>query len=197
MQLIGIENIVFLCFGAAMVGIYSWSRFDEPSCDTQSEYFARFKPRFSTSYTLYTRAKLGYACAIILLYCILSFVPELFVALAGAGPNAIPSKHVSPLVVALAIVSLQNAPVLRDVECRIRGFLHAFARIPECVRRTVACMRSSPFNFNRRRGRGADPQAQSAGDQQYAIPGRSHQPAERRRSAAWLVQRRMRALRAL
>ena len=149
MQLIGIENIVFLCFGAAMVGIYSWSRFDEPSCDTQSEYFARFKPRFSTSYTLYTRAKLGYACAIILLYCILSFVPELFVALAGAGPNAIPSKHVSPLVVALAIVSLQNAPVLRDVECRIRGFLHAFARIPECVRRTVACMRSSPFNFNR------------------------------------------------
>ena len=149
MQLIGIENIVFLCFGAAMVGIYSWSRFDEPSCDNQSEYFTRFKPRFSTSYTLYTRAKLGYACAIILLYCILSFVPELFVALAGAGPNAIPSKHVSPLVVALAIVSLQNAPVLRDVECRIRGFLHAFARIPECVRRTVACMRSSPFNFNR------------------------------------------------
>lgn len=29
MQLIGIENIVFLCFGAAMVGFYSWSRFDE------------------------------------------------------------------------------------------------------------------------------------------------------------------------
>jgi hypothetical protein len=147
MQLIGIGDIVFFCFGAAMVGFYSWSRFDEPSCDSQSEYFARFKPRFSTSYTFYRRAKLGYVCAIVLLYGILSFVPELFVVLAGAGPNVIP-KNVSPLVVALAIVSLQNAPVLRDLECRIRGFLHAFARIPECVRRTVARMRSSPFNFN-------------------------------------------------
>jgi hypothetical protein len=148
MQPISFENIAILCFGAAMVGIYSWSRFDEPSCDGQSEYFARFKPRFSTSYALYSRAKLGYVCAIILLYCIASFVPELFIALAGPQANAIPSKHVSPLVVALAIVALQNAPVLKDLECRIRGFLHAFARIPECVRRTVARMRSSPFGFD-------------------------------------------------
>lgn len=52
-----------------------------------------------------------------------------------------------PLAVALALITLENTPGLRDIERRIREFLHAFARIPERVRRSVALMRSSPLNF--------------------------------------------------
>jgi hypothetical protein len=29
--------MIAFAFGAVMVGMYSWSRFDEPSCDSQSE----------------------------------------------------------------------------------------------------------------------------------------------------------------
>jgi hypothetical protein len=36
--------IIAFVFGTVMVGMYSWSRFDEPSYDSQSEYFSRYKP---------------------------------------------------------------------------------------------------------------------------------------------------------
>jgi len=150
MQLDSIEHIVTFGFGAAMVAIYSWTRFDEPSCDSQSEYFARYKPRFSTSYARYARAKWGYVVAIVLLYGVFSLVPELFTTLTALEANGNQSKQFDgafPLMVALGLITLQKAPMLKDLEGRIRGFLHAFARIPECVRRTVAQMRSSPFNF--------------------------------------------------
>jgi len=81
------QSIIILCFGAAMVGIYSWTRFDEPSFDSQSEHFARYKPRFSTSYTRYRRAKLCYVCAIVLLYFVFSFVPQLFTSLPASTPS--------------------------------------------------------------------------------------------------------------
>jgi hypothetical protein len=48
----------------------------------------------------------------------------------------------------LAVVTLQDIPGFRDLEQRIRGFLHAKARIPEAVRLTVAQMRGSPFNIS-------------------------------------------------
>ncbi|WP_314945875.1 hypothetical protein [Bradyrhizobium cosmicum] len=61
MMLDSVEKwIIAFAFGAVMVGMYSWSRFDEPSCDSRSEYFSRYKPRFSTSYSRYARAKWAY-----------------------------------------------------------------------------------------------------------------------------------------
>src|SRR5262245_20858651 len=135
-----IEYLSSLLLGAAMVAIYSWSRFDEPSYDSQSEYFARYKPRFATSQTRYARAKLGYLFAIILLFLALSLVPGLYKELAGFDANTS-----GPLIAALAIIALQNFPVLRNLEQKIRGFLHTLARIPDSVRRTVQQMRSSPF----------------------------------------------------
>ena len=142
--------IIAICFGAMMVGVYSWSRFDEPSYDSQSEYFARYKPRFATSYARYARAKWGYVCAIVLVYLIFSAVPELFAAFAGfdAGQPKSIEGSLPPLAIALGFITLQNAPGLKDLERRIRGSLHSFARVPEYVRRTVAQMRSSPINFN-------------------------------------------------
>jgi hypothetical protein len=146
----GIDKwIVALCFGAVVVAMYSWVRFDEPSCDSQSEYFARYKPRFSTSSKRYWRAKWGYIGAITLLFFIVSFVPQVFTALAGMKTEQVKVGEV-PLAAALALMTLENMPLLKDIERKIRGFLHAFARIPECVRRTVAQMKSSPFNFSPR-----------------------------------------------
>src|SRR5215831_10103862 len=80
--------VIAMCFGAFMVGIYSWSRFDEPSYDSQSEYFARYKPRFSTSHARYARAKWAYLVAIILIYGGFTLVPELFSTLAGIQVSA-------------------------------------------------------------------------------------------------------------
>lgn len=135
--------IIAVCFGALMVGIHSWSRFDEPSYNTQSEYFARYEPKFATYHTLCQRAKWAYVGAVVAIYIILSLAPGVFTALS-------PSKSISgaeiPLAAALAIVTLQNFPGIKELEQQLRGFLHAIARIPDGVRRTVAQMRGSPFN---------------------------------------------------
>jgi len=141
--------IIAFAFGAVMVGMYSWSRFDEPSCDSQSEYFFRYKPRFSTSYGRYARAKWAYVGAMMVVYMAFSLVPGLVNAFASLRASDDSSKTIDgfPLAVALALVTLQNVPGLKELEKRIRGFLHTVARIPDCVRRTVAQMRSSPFNF--------------------------------------------------
>ncbi|WP_441235405.1 hypothetical protein [Bradyrhizobium sp. 930_D9_N1_4] len=140
---------IAFAFGAVMVWMYSWSRFDEPSCDSQSEYFSRYKPRFSTSYGRYARAKWAYVGAMMLMYVVFSVVPGLFSAVVNIGAREDSSKTIDglPLAVALALVTLQNVPGLKELEKRIRGFLHSVARIPDCVRRTVAQMRSSQFNF--------------------------------------------------
>ncbi len=150
--------IIAFIFGALMIGLYSWSRFDEPSYDSQSEYFARYKPRFSTSYMRYARARLAYLGAMLLIYAIFSLVPELFAAIASIGAGADRTKAVDglktvdgliPLAVTVGVLTLQNVPGLKEVERRIRGSLHSVARIPDCVRRTVAQMRSSPFAFDK------------------------------------------------
>jgi len=130
--------------GAALVGIHSWSKFDEPSYSTQSEYFARYKPRFATSSVLYTEAKLAYTGIVIALYVVLSTVPGL---LAVFGVQSMPTGPSVPLFVALSITTLQSFPIFKDVEQKIRGFLHALARIPEGVRRAVSQMRVSPFQI--------------------------------------------------
>src|SRR5262245_61708379 len=147
----GIDRwMLALGFGAIVVAMYSWTRFDEPSYDSQSEYFARYKPRFATSSQRYWRAKWSYVGAITLTFFVFSLVPEPFIGLAGLDPNAEQPKlgeAAIPLAVALALITLENTPGLKDIERRIRGFLHAFARIPDRVRRSVAQMRSSPFNF--------------------------------------------------
>jgi len=145
--------IVALCFGACVVAMYSWARFDEPSCDGQSEFFTRYKPRFSTSSKSYWRAKWGYIGAIAALFFCVSLVPEIFTALAGADATAAQAKLGEtwvPLATALGLITLENIPLLKDIERKLRGFLHAFARIPDGIRRTVAQMKSSPFNFTSR-----------------------------------------------
>ncbi|MBR0827545.1 hypothetical protein JQ596_18630 [Bradyrhizobium manausense] len=141
--------IIALAFGAVMVWMYSWSRFDEPSCDSQPEYFSRYKPRFFTSYARYARAKWAHVGAMIVIYVAFSLVPELFNTITAIAAKGDPSKTIEglPLAAALALVVLQNVQGLKELERRIRGSLHSVARIPDCVRRTVAQMRSSPFTF--------------------------------------------------
>jgi hypothetical protein len=134
--------VVGLCVGVVMVAIHSWSRFDQPSYHTSSEHFARYEPRFATSHALYARAKWAYIGAVVGIYVILSLTPGMYNALA---PRPVDISSI-PWIVALGIVTLQDIPGLRELEQRIRGFLHAKARIPEAVRLTVAQLKGSPFN---------------------------------------------------
>lgn len=138
-----------LSFGALIVGVCYWSRFDEPSYDDTSEFFARYKPRFSTSRRRYARARLGYVLAILIAFLIFSVAPEVLYALLPEGvaekaPK--PSEATLPLGIALVMIAFQTIPRLNEGERRIRGILHSIARIPESIRRTVAQLRGSPFN---------------------------------------------------
>jgi len=114
----GIIWIITICFGAVSVGMSSWSRFDEPSYDSQSEYFARYKPRFSTSYARYAWAKWGYVWAIISVYFVFSLTPEYFNAITAGEGKVVDSSNI-PMAVALGIITLQNVPGLKDLERRV------------------------------------------------------------------------------
>lgn len=139
----GIDQIAIVAIGALLVAANSWSRFDEPSYASATEFFARYQPRFSTSHNRYVRARLGYVVAIVVVYVLFNLVPEFFESF-----NASPIKGSVPFGIALAMITLQNAPLLKDLEQRIRGFLHSFAQVPDGVRRTVSELRGSPFNFS-------------------------------------------------
>ena len=99
------------------------------------------------------RAKWGYIVAILLLYFLFALVPEIFAAFTGGAVELNKEKFgeaAVPLAAALVLMAVEKTKVLNDFERKVRGFLHAFARIPDSVRRTVAQMKSSPFNFTPR-----------------------------------------------
>jgi hypothetical protein len=136
--------IVALLFGAIIVGFKFWFWFDEPSFDTETEYFSRYKPRFSTYYPRYTRARYGYVLTFIIIFVVFSAVPEIFLAVmkAIALDTGAAQTGVLPIVVALALINFQRTATTKNVEREIRAFFHAFAKIPEGVRRIVAAMRN-------------------------------------------------------
>jgi hypothetical protein len=135
--------IVALLVGAAMIIFYFWSQFDEPSYDSSSEFFSKYRPRFSTSRSQYVRAKFEYLFLFFTVYLVFSFVPEIFYALVGHGESksAIQSPTVVPVVIAFALIAFQKAPMTKDAERRIRAFFHALAQVPDGVRRTLAQIR--------------------------------------------------------
>jgi hypothetical protein len=140
--------LVALLFGAALVIYNSWYRFDEPSYDSQTECFAKYKPRFSTYRDRFIRAKYEYISVFLLAYLIFSFVPEIFFAVIspGEGGNTPQSPMLVPVIVALALANLQRAPMTQAAERRIRATFHALAQIPEGVRRTVTQIRTCDYN---------------------------------------------------
>jgi hypothetical protein len=133
--------IVSIWGGALVVGIWAWSRFDEPSFDSSSEYFARYKPRF-WSYVRYRRVKWGYVGTMISLYFVFSLIPEYF----NAFGTMIVQSSFLPVATALSMITLQNVPGVKDLERRIRGFFQESARIP--LLRTLTQLRGSQFNFD-------------------------------------------------
>ena len=143
-----VDNIHWLTalgFGALIVAVCFWSRFDEPSYSGTTDHFTRYKPRFSTSRRRYTRAKFGYVSAVLILFFVFCAVPEIFYALIPSQAPR-PSDTTLPLAVALLLIALQTFPRLNEGERRIRGLLHSVARIPESICTTVAQLRGSPFN---------------------------------------------------
>jgi hypothetical protein len=126
------EWLVALVFGVFMISAFSWTRFDEPVCENESQYFGIYKPRFLTSEQRYSYGRLGYVNAIVLLYLVLSFVPKLYVELVPGGVETELSKSpIIPLMIAASLTSLKNVPILQGLERRIRGFLHTLREFPQ------------------------------------------------------------------
>ena len=146
---------IAFCFGALVVAIYSWSRFDEPSYSKVSGYFRRYQPRFATSRAQYRKAKLGYMTSVVGLYGMLSIFPQLILLLLlGPDGDKILERFEAssvPLYVATFLIGLHNLPGVRELEGQIRSALHAFGKIPEGVRRSVSQLRSAKFDFERYR----------------------------------------------
>ena len=138
---------VALCVGAAIIWLNSWSQFDEPSYDTQTEALTTYKPRFTTYRTSYARAKLIYILAFFALFLAFSFVPDLFYAVfPERKPDSPPAML--PAMVALALVAVTRTPLSKDLERKLRSFFHGVAHIPEGVRKTIAQIRRSGFRPN-------------------------------------------------
>jgi hypothetical protein len=74
---------VALCAGAAAVAYTAWARFDEPAYDAQAEFFAKYKPSFSTPRNSWARAKYVYVLAFVVAYAVLCLTPEVFFAFMG------------------------------------------------------------------------------------------------------------------
>jgi hypothetical protein len=126
------EWLVALVFGAFMISAYSRTRFDEPVGVNESQYFGIYKPRFHISDQRYSYGRLGYVIAIVLLYLVISFVPQLYVELVPGGAETELSKSpIIPLMIATSLTSLQNVPILKGLERRIRGFLHTLREFPQ------------------------------------------------------------------
>jgi hypothetical protein len=135
---------VALCVGAAIIWLNSWSQFDEPSYDTQTEALTTYKPRFTTYRTNYVRAKLIYILAFFALFLAFSFVPDLFYALFPERKPDSPTP-ILPAVVAMVLVTFTRTPLSRDLERKLRSFFHGVANIPEGVRKTIAQIRRSEY----------------------------------------------------
>jgi len=138
-----------LLVGATMITFYFWHQFDEPSYDSSTEYFAKYKPRFSTYATQYVYAKYEYVLLFLGVYLIFSFVPEIFYTLVKAPTTELQSPTVVPVLAALALISFQKATITKDFERHIRAAFHSLAQVPEGVRRTVAQIRASELNMNK------------------------------------------------
>jgi hypothetical protein len=139
-----VQWTVALCVGAAIIWLNSWSQFDEPSYDTQTEALTTYKPRFTTYRASYARAKLSYILAFFGLFLAFSFVPELFYALFPERKPDSPATML-PAMVALALVAVTRTPLSKDIERKLRSFFHGVANIPEGVRKTIAQIRRSDF----------------------------------------------------
>jgi hypothetical protein len=144
--------IIAFCLGAVLIGFHFFSQFDESSYDKQTDFFGKYKPRFTTSKMRYVRAKIGYVLTFLTAYGIFAFVPEIFFTLlrdtTQGPPQTIQSPTVVPIVVAIALATLHKNIITKDTETRIRAFYHSLAQIPECIRRTVAQLRNSEFTFD-------------------------------------------------
>ncbi len=141
-----------LAFGAIIVANVSWSRFDQPSYGDKSQYFRIYAPRFSTPSSRYRRARAGYLAVILGVFVFFSLFPKfLSVFVTGELPGGMTKPEQAsalPLVVAMLLIGLQEAPGLKQLEVRIRSALHAVGKIPEGVRRTVSQLKGAHFSFD-------------------------------------------------
>jgi hypothetical protein len=140
-----VQWIVALCVGVTVVWLNSWSQFDEPSYDTQTEALKPYKPRFTTYRTSYIRAKLSYISAFLALFLAFVFVPDLFFVLFPDSKSLNSSPMILPALIAVTLVAFTRTPVSKDLERRLRSFFHEIANIPEGVRKTISQIRRSDY----------------------------------------------------
>lgn len=135
-------------FGFLLVFLVSIEVFDTPTyLKRERDAFRKFRPSFVTFNRLYARALFIYLLLMEFIYVGLSFSPSLADTVLNLGEGVDASSPAYPLLAASVLVGFQNAFLIKEVERRLRKWLHRWAKIPHGARTTVAELRRSDFLF--------------------------------------------------
>lgn len=138
-------------FGFTLVLLVSLEVFNEPSYKkTERGLYKKFRPRDVTSNKLYFRSLILYLASMEFLYTAISSSTELGLALKNSKISSnLAHDPTYPLLAATIVVGFQSAWYIKEIEKRLRAWLHKWAKIPEGARRTIDDLRRSRFVFDR------------------------------------------------
>lgn len=137
--------------GLVLVILVSLEVFNEPSYKKKEPgLYKKFRPRDVTSNRLYFRSLSLYLASMGFLYTVISSSTDLGSALIGGKEvsSNLARDPVYPLLAATIVVGFQSAWYIKEVEKRLRSWLHRWAKIPQGARKTIDDLRRSKFVFD-------------------------------------------------
>lgn len=140
-----------VAFGFIVVLLVSFEKFNTPSYKRrEKEIFKKYRPRFITFDRLFARALVFYLLFVEAIYAgiVLSagFGEAMLEGAGGEQPEFGSPAH--PLFAASIVVGFQSGFWIKEVERRLRRWLHWWAKIPRGAWSTIINLRSSDFAFD-------------------------------------------------
>lgn len=150
-----------IVIGLAILIFNFWKRFDVPLQMLNTKFpISKYSITFLTTKRRYILAKILYISVIIIIYlCLLLAVrysPTAVKVFENIAQNEnlnvnLKNEHAwikslsDPFTLALLITTLQQMPIINEIEKYFRSIFHAVAQIPEKVRKYVSQLRASVF----------------------------------------------------
>jgi len=138
---------------AAIVVLYCWPKFDEPSlAKNDNDFITQFLPRDLASPKEYSYGRLTYIVSMLTVLAAISALGPPVLKLIGLeAPTT--AAGATPIVIALAMVGIApNVPVLKELELALRRFAHRRAFIPSAAKATAERLTAAKFDLAQYRG---------------------------------------------
>ncbi|MHC4108295.1 MAG: hypothetical protein ACYSTY_09455 [Planctomycetota bacterium] len=140
-----------VAFGFLIVLLVSIENFNTPSYrKKEKQIFKKYTPRFITFDRLFVRALLFYLLFVEAIYAGIVLSAGFGEAILDGGQTEQPEfgSPAHALFAASVVVGFQNGFWIREVERRIRRWLHWWAKVPRGAWSTITNIRSSDFAFD-------------------------------------------------